>query len=381
MTENVETIEKTDGTGETAETAEAVADTGIAEKASKKKRAGNGGGKESVKAAEFAVTANVVAVPLSSIAVYDNPRHEPSNLYEQGYTLVGDPTVEEADEATGARVSLLHIALSEDMDEVGHYIELIDEFENVDRDKCPLAPQSIVELAADIEKYGQLYPILVRQEKDSVRGIDGGRRIAAMLYLHAKSRVNGKKEYGTIDATTRKCKPEEVFLLSLAANLSRKEFGPLQEGRVYHEMLGQVNPKTDKKWTMKEAAGFLGVGYSTFRNREALWRPKDPDTGKGLTDNERAKVAAGEMLLTAASRKALGEKHYSETGEVSGKRKKPIPLSEIQKRFDETADDNIERRTAFAECMGLTLKQANKESDARIAAAESTQRRGGKKDK
>jgi hypothetical protein len=140
-------------------------------------------------------------------------------------------------------------------------------------------------------------------------------------------------------------------------------------------MLQQTNPDTGKSWTMKEAAEYLNVGYSTFRNREALWRPRDPNTGKGLTDNDRAKVAAGEMLLTAASRKALGEKHYSATGEVSKTRKKPIPLSEIQKRFDETDESNTERRTAFAECMGLTLKQAVKESDARIAAAETTKRR------
>ncbi len=166
-----------------------------------------------------------------------------------------------------------------------------------------------------------------------------------------------------------------MFLLSLAANMSRKEFGPLQEGRVFHEMLQQMNPDTGKNWTMKEAAEYLNVGYSTFRNREALWRPKDPNTGKGLTDAERAKIAAGEMLVTAASRKALGEKHYSETGEVSKKRKKPIPLSEIQKKFDETDETNKERRQALAECMGLTLAQASKESDKRISGAETTKRR------
>lgn len=324
---------------------------------------------------EFAKKTDILSVPMDQIVVYDNPRHEPANLYEMGFTLVGDPTVQEASEDGSQRVSLLHMALSTDMDEVKHYCSLIEEYEKVNRDKQSLAPQSIWELAQDIQRYGQLYPILVKQEKHGVRVIDGGRRIAAVLYLHAKARTEGKKYPAFIDATTRRCKPEEIFLLSLAANLSRKEFDPLSEGRVYHEMLQQTNPDTNKHWTMKEAADYLGVGYSTFRNREALWRPKDPNTGKGLTDNDRAKIAAGEMLLTAASRKALGEKHYSETGEVSKKRKKPIPLSEIQRRFDETDESNTERRTAFAECMGLTLKQAAKESDTRIAATETTKRR------
>jgi len=48
---------------------------------------------------------------------------------------------------------------------------------------------------------------------------------------------------------------------------------PLEQGRKFHELLGQVNPATGKKYTMMEGAAEVGVKYSTFRNLEALWRP------------------------------------------------------------------------------------------------------------
>ena len=140
----------------------------------------------------------------------------------------------------------------------------------------------------------------------------------------------------------------------------------MQEGLVYHEMLQQVNPKTKKKWTMKDAAAELRVEYGTFRNREALWRDHDPETGRGLTDKQREQVAAGELGVTKASRIALGERHYADTGKPSGKRNAGVPLKEMQKLFDETAEANKERRQAIADCMGIKLAQAIKESDTRI---------------
>lgn len=356
----------------------------------------------------------IFVLPIGNITRYDNPRHEPENLYEQGYTLIGDPKVEEASETEF--VSLVHLALSDNLDHVRQYVGLIEEFEGpamrllnpqgkavftgseveckaklkTQADKSgwkiedhPSAPQSIVQLAEDIYLYSQLDPIEVRQNGNKTNVIDGGRRIAAILYLHAKSKVlradkaeaelfgeGTPKEFpALIQATELKASGDD-FLLACQINLSRKQFTPLQEGRVYHEMLEKVNPTTGKKYTMKEAAAGLGVEYGTYRNREALWRdPEFDDSGKrtkGLTESERRKVALGEMTVTHASRKALGEKHYSETGAPSHSRNRGLPLSEMQRLFDETPDKNEVRRQAIAECMGLTLKQAIAESDKRI---------------
>jgi hypothetical protein len=86
-------------------------------------------------------------------------------------------------------------------------------------------------------------------------------------------------------------------------------------------------------------------------------------------------------MLTWAIRKALREEHYSETGERQKNRTHTLPLKEVQKLFDNTAEDNVERRKAFAEVMGLTLKQAAKESDKRIETAEAKGPRKAKKAK
>ena len=352
----------------------------------------------------------IFVLPINLISKYDNPRHEPEHLHELGYTLFGDGKVEESTE-DGKQVSLVHLALSEEMEHVRQYVELIEEHEGpvmrllnpqgkpiftgslseckaklkdqADKsgwkiDEHPSAPQSIVRLAEDIFLYTQLAPIEVRQHGKTITGIDGGRRIAAILYLHAKSKVcradqvacelfgeGVPNEYPALVQATELKATGDDFLLAVMINLSRKQFTPLQEGRVYHEMLKKINPETNKTYTMKEAAASLGVEYGTYRNREALWR--DPDgNGKGLTDNDRRKVALGEITLTAASRKALGEQHYSPTGTPQRTRAKALPLAEIHKLFDATPVKNEVRRQAFAECMGITLKQAAAESDKRI---------------
>lgn len=359
---------------------------------------------------------SIFLMPISNIAKYDNPRHEPEHLHELGYTLFGDAKVEESTDTE--QVSLVHLALSSEMEHVRQYVELIEEHEGPvmrllnpqgkvvmtgsetdckahlksQTDKAgwklenhPSAPQSIVELAQDIFLYTQLAPIEVRKHGEKIIGIDGGRRIAAILYLHAKSRVcradkseselfgaGVPQEYPALVQATELRAAGDDFLLAVVINLSRKQFTPLQEGRVYHEMLQKTNPDTGKKYNLKEVATSLGVEYGTCRNREALWR--DPDEkGKGLTDADRRKVALGEVTLTAASRKALGEQHYSPTGTPQQNRVRALPLAQIQKLFDETPEKKVERRTALAECMCMELDQAAKESDKRIADQDSKQ--------
>jgi hypothetical protein len=360
----------------------------------------------------------IFMLPIGNIVKYDNPRHEPENLYEQGYILIGDENIEEASETEF--VSLVHLATSSDMDHVRQYVDLVEQFEGkimrlvspqgkvvctgtesdckaklkTQSDKSgwkiedhPSAPQSIVQLAEDICLYSQLDPIEVRQHGSKIHVIDGGRRIAAILYLHALSRVlradkaerdffgeGTPKEFPALVQATELKASGDDFVLACQINLSRKQFTPLQEGRVYHEMLTKVNPTTEKNYTRKEASSTLGVEYGTFRNREALWRdPEFNEDGKiikGLSDSDRRKVALGEMLVTHASRKALGEHHYSDTGTPAVSRNRGLPLSEMQKLFDETPTKLDERRKAIAECMGQTLKEAVSDSDKRIQDAD-----------
>jgi len=380
----------------------------------------------------------IFMLPIGNIAKYDNPRHEPENLYEHGYILIGDPKIEEATETE--LVSLVHLALSDELEHARQYVDLIEQHESQvmrlispqgkvvhtgsemeckaklknQSDKAgwkiddhPSAPQSIVQLAEDIFLFTQLDPIEVRQHGTKTHVIDGGRRIAAILYLHAKSKVlradqsesdifgSGiPKEYPPLVQASELKATGDDFLLAVKINLSRKQFTPVQEGRVYHDMIQKVNPVTQKKYTSKDAATALGVEYGTFRNREALWRdPEFDENGKkikGFDDKDRRNLALGEVTLTHASRKALGEHHYSETGKPAHNRNRGLPLAEMQKLFDSTHTKMEERRKAIAECMGQTLKDAVVDSDKRIEdqdrkmAAEHNKnknRKNGKKDK
>jgi len=356
----------------------------------------------------------IFMLPIGNIEKYDNPRHEPENLYEQGYVLIGDPNIEEATETE--LVSLVHLALSDELEHARQYVDLIEQHESQvmrlisphgkvvhtgseteckaklknqpDKagwkiDDHPSAPQSIVQLAEDIFLFSQLDPIEVRQHGTKTHVIDGGRRIAAILYLHAKSKVlradkaeadifgsGTPKEYPPLVQASELKAAGDDFLLAVKINLSRKQFTPVQEGRVYHDMIQKVNPVTQKKYTSKDAATALGVEYGTFRNREALWRdPEFNENGKkikGFDDKDRRDLALGNVTLTHASRRALGEHHYSETGKPVHNRNRGLPLAEMQKLFDASPTKIDERRKAIAECMGQTLKDAIVDSDKRI---------------
>lgn len=365
---------------------------------------------------------SIFVMPLLSIAEYDNPRVEPAALYEQGYILFGDPKVEEATE--DKYVSLVHLALDQDIDHVRHYVELIEQYEgpicklihvdpetkkesvvftgteyfckekkasHKDSKHCkieahPSAPQSIVQLADDISTYGQLSPVQIQKQGNKFVMIEGGRRSAAILYLHAKSRVlreDGDEEAKvfppTIKATDLKCGKDDLFIMSGMINISRKQFTPLQEGRFYHELTQRTNPETGKKYTMKEAADKVGINLGVFRLRHALWRPRTEAVvnergevikpAKGLTDAERRKVALGEMTVTAASQRALGEKMHSETGERQKGRRGVLRLKDLQDEFDRTAENRKEYRMGLSFAMGYGMdeyEQACKDSEYRI---------------
>lgn len=323
---------------------------------------------------------SIFVIPIANIKEYDNPRHEPARLHEQGYTLFGDPAIEEP--AKNKYVSLVHLALSEDIEKAKRYVELIEKYESVDRETDNRSPQTIVELAEDLKLYKQMLPILVRRHRNVFSMGDGGRRVAAILYLHAKSRVNGDKHIypATVMATDLECKDDELFMMSIKVNLSRKGFTELQEGRVYHEMLKRINPATGKRYNAKEAAAELNVGYGTFRNREALWHK--PHKGKGLTDEERQKVASGKMNASYASKKSLGEKVEGD-GKRKTTKRRGLSYKEMEQLFDKCPPANKERRQAIADCMGVKLEKAVKDSMARAEAIVERQerkvnRKGGK---
>lgn len=364
---------------------------------------------EAVRTGQTVDAKSVFVLPLSRLVAYDNPRLEPEKLYHQGYILLGDPEVETPafgkDDRPVQFVSLLHLALSKNSQHVRTFVRLMEESEQVDRERHPSAPQTIAELAEDIRVYGQLEPIKVHEAPDGMHADDGGRRICAVLLLHARSRLAildkapdapDTPHPAAIQATTLESPSEgDRFLRTAKINLSRKEFTPLQEGRVYHRLLSEVNPDTLKggplydprhpkgrAYTMREAADRLRVHYSTFRNREALWHEfrilkRDAETGKalkrrGLTDEERRQVAEGTLLATYASRLSLGESTSGisrNEGRRSQEKQRALTLREMEQLFDATPSDQKDRRIAIADCMRKDYHDALRESRARVEVA------------
>lgn len=316
---------------------------------------------------------SIIQLPIESIKSYDNPRQEPAKLHELGYSLFGDPNVELPDPKKGKYVSLSHMALSADMQRVEAFVKLVEEHESIDREAHPDADQSIVELAADIKMYKQLVPVAIRKGRHGLVLGDGGRRVAAILYLFAKSRVDiaakqagaPKKEWpAVVEAVEIDCKEDELFMISVNINLSRKEFTEVQQARLYHEIKRHINPETGKRYSLKEVAELVKMPYGTVRYREALAHPYNPKTKKGLTDEDRRAVEEGKMNPSFAAKKSLGERVQG-TGNRKKTKQQPLTLKAMADLFDKTPAHNKERRKAIAECMGMTLDQATKESMAR----------------
>lgn len=316
-------------------------------------------------------------VPVTDIVENRNPRNEPEQLFALGYSLIGKHPTWQPTNGELPHQSLVEMALSDDLETVQEFVSLIETHENVrkpikgEKPRYDGSPQSIVELAEEIQVLGQLLGVFVKKTPKGYVLLDGARRLAAILYNYAKARVNGKRPAPpTIKATETSLNAKNLTLASIILNLGRKQFTPLQEGLIYHKLLKTPNPRTGKKYTLEQVSDLVKVPKGTCRNREALWRDFDPKTGRGLTDNDRRRLSEGNMTLTAATRKALGERHYSTTGEPKKNRAKPRSIGELRERFDNTAERESRIREVLAWAMGLTLPQATKESEHRISNEE-----------
>ena len=309
----------------------------------------------------LAESGNEFLLNVTAIEHNDNPRHEPSNIFEHdGYVLIGtppdfDPEQWSLPEGAERPPSLVELATSKDLSEVKMFVEMIETHESNGMGARAIDVDSIVGLAAQIRSWsemgphglGQLIPALVKnigtEKSPKWSLVDGGRRCTAIMYLHAKDRLAidskskgaPKKPYPAVIRVMDGSElPEEsAFELSMALNLHRKNVSPLQEGMIYTQILSSVNPATGKKWRMKELhrkiGPLTGITYNTMRNRIALcddYVPAKRDENgvivrhaRGLTDADRRKLVSGEMTATQAARKSLGETSArTETSPSSG---------------------------------------------------------------
>jgi hypothetical protein len=332
-------------------------------------------------------TGHLFHIAIKRLVENHNYRDEPSNLAAMGYSLINK---EDPDH------SLVDMCLSADMDTVRSAVALFDEHEgtpsdNDDDAKVADKSTSIISLAAKFVQVGQLQPVCVRRLEGEDRAlIFGQRRVAAAAYRHAKSRcqvadgVEGIKVIpATIKAIVSDVAAEDAWMMAVSENSDRKEDDPIQEGFKYARILKMVDPETDRKYTLAKTAELMNVNQNRVRSYQALTLPRDETKKRGLTDDDREAVRTKKKTVTWGIRRALNEKHYSE-GEPQLNRGKAIPFKAMQSLFDDTAEINIVRRQAIAECMGFEgseagLAEATAQSEARIADQEEKKIRGKRK--
>lgn len=330
---------------------------------------------------------NIFKIALSCIVGTDNYRQEPANLASLGYHLVNTEDVDH---------SLIHMCLSKDMDTVRAAVALFEEHEGYQSDeddnlRVATPATSIVSLARKIDQVGQLQPVSVRPigntEKYSI--VFGQRRVAAMAYRHAKSRmeiadgVKTKIIPAVVNATVDNITAEEAWNRSVAENSDRKNNDPIQEGMIYSRLMERTDPDTGFTYTLSRASELLGVNRNRMRSYIALTKPRDEDSQTGLTDEDRELIRSGDKTVTWGIRRALNEHHYSD-GTPKGTRDRPIPMKAMMELFDNSDETNTERRRAIAECMGFPAtddgyNEAVKRSEQRIADQENKKPRGRRK--
>jgi len=314
----------------------------------------------------------IYRMKLERITGSSNPREETDEIYKHGYKL----TTSETDE-NGDPLGIIQLATSADIDHAKKLVDLMNECEST-------GENSIVSLATDIMERGQLQTIAVRDTKRKNGTFDlifGGRRTAAVAYAYALSRTqveNGERKK-SIEPIVRvelyRVNEDEAFDMSVRENILRKDFTPFEEGKIYAQYRERrvplfekngdpkIDPKTGeqktRKMSFKDVGKKFGKHEATVRNHAILTE---------ATPEQRQKVEDGKMTLTGLTKKLLGEEHYNDGSRVEKKRR-ALTLKQIQKLFDLTCEgdsENVERLSALAECMQISLDDALAEADDRI---------------
>jgi ParB family chromosome partitioning protein len=119
--------------------------------------------------------------------------------------------------------------------------------------------EELAELAASIEAYGVLQPVIVRPVRGGFELIAGERRVRACRLL-------GRE---TVPALVREMSDEDVALLALLENLQRQDLSFWEEAEAYARLLGEFG------LTQEELARRLGKSQSTIANKLRLLRLPD----------------------------------------------------------------------------------------------------------
>jgi ParB-like chromosome segregation protein Spo0J len=291
----------------------------------------------------------VQPISLSDITTSHNPRNPAQNISDafaehgiaEDYTFVD---------------FVQDYALSDDPERRAAYCTMIEEYESY--------PQGLLDLANSRRKNGALQQINVRvfrtrQGEEMVKRygiISGERRYMAAAYNYAK---HGDKP--EIACQVQELTVKEGFDLAIEENLQRKNPTDLEYAKMFDAFKQEINPATDKKFTLREIAEKLTLDYQFVRGRHGLIF---------LTDAEKRLLMAGKYGLTNAIAKGLANKAGRSSKDIEEKkanRRRVLTLKETEALFDDKRHGDENYLTALADVMRITLNRAMKESDSRLA--------------
>jgi ParB family chromosome partitioning protein len=155
--------------------------------------------------------------------------------------------------------------------------------------------RSVDELAASIQAYGLLQPLLVRPLETGYMLIAGHRRLAAIKLLGWES----------VRAIVRRESPSDAYLLSLVENLQRADLGPREEARALEALL------RERAWSTRQVAAAIHRSASFVSRRLRVF--DDPLLGAMVLSNRLAVSSAEELLtLPGPLKRALAERAVDE---------------------------------------------------------------------
>lgn len=304
-------------------------------------------------------------ISLDRIVVSHNPRNPIRSLSSH------------LDEET-TPLSLIHdMALSDDMDQVSKFVEMMETHEQATTDDDPEEKRhGIVALALSRIKE-EIQPVVVRpfSRKNAETGehetfygmIAGERRVLAAAYAWAKKRLgdeNFSKAKPSVGAIVRRMTVDDAFELAVEENAQRLDMTPLEYGEIFHQYREKVNPDTGKKYNLQQIAKKLDLDYQFVRRREAL---------VFLSDKDKERLNEGKIGLSKAIEIGLQLKSGKKADEIEEKknvRHKALTLKQLQVVFDKSREESEDFLRGLAIAMQIELDVAISESDRRLNEVE-----------
>lgn len=145
----------------------------------------------------------------------------------------------------------------------------------------------IDELAASIQSYGLLQPIILRRLNQGYEVVAGHRRLAAVQSLG----------WTLVPSVVREVEPDDAYLLTLVENLQRDDLSPREQSRALEVLV------RERKWTTRQVAAAIKRSASYVSRRLRVF--EDPLLGELVLSDQLSVSAAEELLPLPQKRKEL----------------------------------------------------------------------------